>query len=73
MKSIDDIIEDALCHIESLYCLFCDTKVNFEVVERKTAHCLECNHVLTVNYEDLKPVGMLPPRSGILRFNSRFG
>ncbi len=69
MNSIEEIFNDALCHMVALPCPTCKFKVDFYLVECKP-FCLICDTALTATYEDLKPVGLLPKRAGILRFRN---
>lgn len=71
-NDIDDIIYKALFLIESLYCESCAKKVDF-YLSTKTPHCNVCDQALHVNYEDIKPIGLLSERAGIKRLKSKIG
>lgn len=70
-NTIENIIANALFHIEQLTCPGCGV-VDFHI-NNKIPHCDSCNSVLTVNYEDLKQVGLLSERAPIKRYGSPFG
>jgi len=67
-NSIDNIIVNALFYIKQLNCSSCGV-VDF-YINNKIPHCDKCKHILTVNYSDLAPVGLLPERAPILRYSS---
>ena len=69
-NSIDEIIYKSLFLIESLACPSCEKKVNF-YLDIKKPRCDQCDHILPVMYEDIKPVGLLGERTGIMRFKSK--
>lgn len=71
-NSIDNIIGDALLFIEYINCPVCKKNVDFHI-ENKIPKCNLCHNILTVIYEDLKPICTLDKRAGIKRFSSSLG